>query len=195
MNGASRVGPAVALSGGPAMPTPWQLAASGDFNDDGRPDLLWRNGGTQKLVIWTMSGTARLGSLVPTPDQAVDANWVVAAALDLNGDLNRDLLWYNVSSGKIVFWWLDAAFQRVQGTFAEPPNAGDANWAVVGAADFGRGPFVSLATASRTPDILWRNANSSRLVVWHMNGSGQRTSGVFTTPDSEAPGWLVVGPR
>ena len=173
----------------------WQVAATADFGNDGHGDILWRNSVTQKLEISRLEGSNQVGLASPSPDRAVDANWKVVVATDADGDGDVDLLWYNVSSGKIVFWWLDAAFQRVQGTFAEPPNAGDANWAVVGAADFGRGPFVSLPTASRTPDILWRNANSSRLVVWHMNGSGQRTSGVFTTPDSEAPGWRVVGPR
>lgn len=173
----------------------WEVAATADFGSDGNGDILWRNTLTQKLEISRLQGLNQVALATPNPDHAVDGNWKVVAALDADGDGDVDLLWYNVSSGKIVFWWLDAAFQRVTGTFAEPPNAGDANWAVVAAADFGRGPFVSLPTVSRTADLLWRNANSNRLVVWHMNRSGQRTSGTFTTPDSESGSWRVVGPR
>lgn len=182
-------------TGVPDRGTDWQVAATADFGGDGHGDILWRHTVTQKLEISRLEGLNQVALSFPTPDRAVDANWKVVAAHDADGDGDVDLLWYNVSSGKIVFWWLDAAFQRVLGTFAEPPNAGDANWSVVAAADFGRGAFVSLPTVTRTPDILWRNATSSRLVVWHMNRSGQRTSGAFTTPDSEAPAWRVVGPR
>ncbi len=93
MNHNTRVGSAVALGG--ALAPPWKIAASGDWNRDGQTDLLWRNSSTQKLLVWTMNGTAKAGQLVPTPDQAVDANWEVVAALDYNGDGLRDLLWYN----------------------------------------------------------------------------------------------------
>jgi hypothetical protein len=201
MNGTTRVGPAVALSGGPALPTPWQLAASGDFNDDGRPDLLWRNGDTQKLVVWPMNGTARLGSLVPTPDQAVDANWVVTAALDLNGDLNRDLLWYNVSSGKIVHWWLNAGLVRIAGLFNNPASAGHSNWAVQAGGDLG--PGAGGARCSK--DLVWRNATSGKNVVWWEDFAANRTAGGFTVPDAAltdpdgsptaATDWLLVGPK
>lgn len=173
----------------------WELAATADFGQDGHGDLLWRNTDTQKLEISLLDGFTQVAVATPSPDQAVNANWKVVAASDADGDGDIDLLWYNRSSGKIVYWWLNAAYERVLGTFAEPSNAGNANWAVVASADFGRGPFVQLSTAIRRPDILWRNATSNRLVVWHMNGSGQRTSGVFTSPDSEAPSWSVVGPR
>lgn len=201
MSGSQRVGPAVALSGGPAMAAPWQLAASGDFNDDGRPDLLWRNGGTQKLLIWTMNKTARIGDLVPTPDQAVDGNWVVAAALDLNGDLNRDLLWYNSSSGKIVHWWLNANAVRIAGLFNTPSNAGHANWSVQAGGDFG----VATGGVRCSKDIVWRNATSGKNVVWWENFAATRTAGGFTVPDAAltdpdgvptpATDWLLVGPK
>jgi len=188
-------GPPTVLSV-PIRAPEWELAATGDFNRDGHSDLLWRNTVTQLLEISIMSGFAQIGLATPSPDHAVAANWKVVAASDFDRDGDLDLLWYNVSSGKIVFWWLDAAYQRVLGSFAEPPNAGDANWSVVASTDFGRGPLVTLPTAFGIPDILWRNATSTRLVVWHMNAAGQRTSGLFTTPSMEEhAGWQVVGPR
>ncbi len=201
MSGASRVGAAQPISGAPTLSTNWKVAATGDFNADGRPDLIWRNYTSQKLVVWTMDGTTKLGNLVPTPDQAVDSNWEVVAALDYNKDGNRDLLWYNYSSGKIVVWYLNASLVRIAGAFTAPANAGDANWKVYAGGDYGVGAGGLFATS----DIVWRNATSGKLVVWYMDASGNRTSGVFTTPDSPtsdpdgnptaATDWAVAGPR
>ncbi len=201
MNGALRAGPAVPLSGGAVLPPSWELAATGDFSHDGRPDLLWRNSSSQKLVIWTMNGTAKTGNLVPTPDLAVNANWSVVAALDLTNDGNRDLLWYNSTSGKIVQWWMDASVVRTSGLFNTPANAGDANWKVWAGGDYGLGA----GGVSCSNDIVWRNANSGRVVVWWEDFAANRTAGGFTTPDAPladpdgnptaATGWVLVGPK
>ncbi len=201
MNGATRTGAGVPISGAPTLATNWRLAATGDFNGDSKPDLLWRNTTSQKLVIWTMNGTAKTGNIVPTPDQAVDFNWVVAAALDYNDDGARDLLWYNFTSGKIVLWFMNASVVRIAGQFTNPANAGDNNWNVYAGGDYGVG---SGGTAC-TNDIVWRNATSGKEVVWYMDFAGNRTFGVFTIPDSPtsdpdgnptpATNWIVAGPR
>ena len=49
-----------------------------------------------------------------------------------------------------------------------------------------------------TNDVVWRNASSGRVVVWHLDFAGNRTSGLFTSPDAPGPdptGWTIVGPR
>ncbi len=193
MNGSNRMGAAVPLSGAAPLATTWRPAATADFDHDGWPDLIWRNTATQKLVVWTMNGTAYKGSIVPSPDQAVDSNWAVVAALDLDGDLNTDLLWYNSTSGKIVRWLMNASVQRLTGAFTNPANAGDNNWQVVAGGDYG----VGAGGVAGTNDLIWRNATSGRLVVWYMDLLGNRTFGTFTTPNSPSPAldWTVVGPR
>ena len=189
----ARWGSAVPLSGAAPLTAPWQMAATGDFNADGWPDLVWRNASTQKISIWTMNGTARLGTITPTPDQAVDGNWAIVATLDYNKDGATDFLWYNSTSGKIVLWFMNAAVQRVTGQFTNPANAGDNNWKVVASSDYGVGP----GGVADSADIVWRNDTSGKLVVWYMNTSGTRTSGTFTSPDAPANplSWTVDGPR
>lgn len=201
MNANNRVGAAVPLTGGATLPTNWKLAATGDFNADGKPDILWRNTTSQKLVIWVMNGTAKTGNIIPTPDQAVDANWQVVAAVDLNNDGTRDLLWYNDTSGKIVEWTMNASVVRITGFFTTPANAGDNNWKVYAAGDFG----VGSGGVSCSNDIIWRNATSGNNVCWYMDFSGVRTNGVFTIPASptvdpdanptSATDWQLVGPK
>ena len=192
MDGATRPGDPVPLTGGSQSP-PWRLAATADFDRDGWPDLLWRNESTQKLVVWTLNGTAKKGEIVPSPDQAVHANWQVVGAVDLNGDGTVDLLWYNVSTGKIVYWWMDGSVQRITGSFTNPPNAGDANWKLLATGDYGAGPGGIADTA----DVVWRNETSGRYVVWHLDLAGNRTAGTFTTPDAPASplDWTIAGPR
>ncbi len=194
MNGLARSGAALPLGGAPVLPTNWHVAATGDFDYDGWPDLLWRNVTSQKLVVWTLNGTARKGGLIPTPDQAVDANWEVVAALDYDGDGWRDLLWYNSTSGKIVQWLLDRDLVRQAGRFTIPANAGDANWKVLASGDYG----VGAGGLPGTNDLVWRNATSGRVVLWHLDLAGTRTAGLFTTPSEPSPSptdWTIVGPR
>lgn len=185
------------LTGGPVLALNWKLAATADFNHDARPDILWRNADSQRLVVWTMGeggapGTQKTGAFLPGPDHAVDGNWQVVAARDYDDDNNTDLLWYNTSSGRLVIWYLDADAVRTAGAFTTPMSAGNANWKVVASADYGRGPGGTW----RTPDILWRNATSGKLVVWHMDWGGARTAGLFTTPDlMEDLSWEAVAPR
>jgi hypothetical protein len=196
MNGTSRVGAPVPLSGAAPLPLEWSLVATADFDRDAQSDLLWRNANTQKLVVWTMNGTARTGALVPSPDQAVNANWVVVAALDYSGDGHPDLLWYNATSGKIVTWYLSPALVRTSGQFTTPPNAGDANWQVVAGSDFSRSSLPGTPPVG-SPDVVWRNATSGNQVVWHMDFASQRVHGEFTSPaaNTEPLDWTVVGPR
>ncbi len=179
------------ITGAPTLPLNWRLSATGDFNGDGKADILWRNTTSQKLVIWIMDGSAKIGAIIPNPSQALDANWEIAAAADFNGDGHRDLLWYNPTSGKIVLWWMDGAVVRLSGQFANPPSVGNNNWRTVAVGDFGKGP----AGVWDAQDIVWQNVTSQKVVVWYMDKAGNRTSGTFTTPDLFDGGWDVAGPR
>ncbi len=199
MNGTTRTGVAP-LTGAAPLATNWKLSATADFNRDGKPDIVWRNVTSQKIVIWLMNGAAKTGNIVPVPDQAVDANWEIVGAFDLNNDGTLDFLWYNPFSGKIVGWLMNAAVVRITGNFTNPSNAGDANWKVLAAGDYGIGPDgPDLAVPQPgSRDVVWRNATSGNIVVWHMDYALNRTGGVFTSPTAPSPSptlWTIVGPR
>src|SRR5438552_12595324 len=75
----------------------WQVKGIGDFDGDGRADILWRNSSTGENYIWLMNGlsTASQGSV-----NFVDPAWQVKGIGDFDGDGKADILWRNSSTGE-----------------------------------------------------------------------------------------------
>ncbi len=40
------------------MTTNWTIAGTGDFDGDGKSDILWRNSRPGEVAIWLMNGTS-----------------------------------------------------------------------------------------------------------------------------------------
>ena len=72
----------------------------GDFNGDGKADILWRNSSTGGAVIWK-SGLASTQQAVTA---VTNLDWHVVAAGDYNGDGIADILWRNLATGANVIW-------------------------------------------------------------------------------------------
>ena len=77
----------------------WHAIGVGDFNNDGRSDILWQND-SGEVAIWQMNGTTMIGDAnfaVPGPD------WHIMGTGDYNNDGKSDILWQN-SSGAVAIW-------------------------------------------------------------------------------------------
>jgi serralysin len=87
MNGMSIIDGGVLTNPGAS----WRLVGTGDFNGDGKSDLLWQNSdGTP--AIWEMNGTSVIGGGGPgNPGSA----WHLIGTGDFNGDGKDDLVWQN----------------------------------------------------------------------------------------------------
>jgi hypothetical protein len=53
----------------------WQIVGVGDFNGDGKMDILWRNSVSGENGVWYMNGGTRLGVEYLPP--VADLNWKI----------------------------------------------------------------------------------------------------------------------
>jgi ELWxxDGT repeat protein len=166
MNGSSVVLNGVVTSGGGAV-TPdasWSVAGIGDFDGDGRSDVLWRNS-SGEVAAWLMNGSAvSAGGDVTFGGSAArpDASWSIAGIGDFNHDGKSDILWRN-GNGSLALWLMNGTTIAGSGNIMSNGAAvtPDASWHVVEIGDF---------NGDSNADILWRN-DSGALAEWLMNGN------------------------
>lgn len=131
-------------------PAVWHIAGTGDFNDDGRSDILWQSGdGT--FTQWL--GQAN-GGFSPVAQFQGSNGWNLEAIGDFDGDGIDDLLMRS-SEGKLHLW-----FGVHTGTF----NVSDFNftadvaptWHVAAVGDF---------NGDGVDDITWRSGDGT-ITTW-----------------------------
>ena len=82
----------------------WQIKGSGDFNGDGKSDIVWQ-GQDGNPAIWLMDGTTVTG--VGAVGFNPGASWhVVGTGQFNNGDINADILWQD-DFGQAGVWLMD----------------------------------------------------------------------------------------
>jgi len=172
--------------------TDWHIVGTGDFDGDGKGDLLWRtNSGA--LAVWEMDGTQiksadylRMGS---SAISAPGADWHVADVADFNGDGRADILWrvgaaqtgdLAPGGGQVAIWEMNgnqiefADYTRVGSAIVGAP-AND--WHLLGADDH---------NGDGMADLLWQT-DGGALAVWQMDGT-QIDSAGYTRSGATAVG-------
>jgi hypothetical protein len=158
----------------------------GDFDGDGRADILWRHGVSGDLFTWLMDGTTARATATFNPSGLSDPAWKVAGIADFDRDGHQDLLWHHQARGDLYVWFMapdeaDPAFDGGAGTtvrsggYLSPASFTDTRWQIRATDDFNR---------DGTADILWHRQTTGELYVWFL--------GPATAPDGgagdDAPG-------
>lgn len=176
MDGSTLVS-AVALNGGAAIPTDWQIAGVGDFSGDGKGDILWRNA-DGRIAEWSMNGATIIGGGVAAGGIQVPADWSIAGIGDFSGDHKADILWH-AQDGRAAMWMMDGAnlvsAQALNGGAPIPTD-----WQVVGVGDFSH---------DGKADILFK-ADDGRIAEWTMNGATIIGGGIMTSTLPQD--WIVT---
>jgi hypothetical protein len=150
---------------------------SGDFDGDGKSDILWRNGNGE-IEVWLMNGTSILvtgspGNVTPS------VGWNIEGVGDFDGDGKADILWRNISTGEVYIWLMNGTAIASSGS----PGSATLDWAIQGVGDF---------NGDGKADVLWQNSKTGQVYIWEMNGT---TIGSQGSPATEAPstGWVIQG--
>jgi hypothetical protein len=183
MDGANKTSAAL-VTPGPVPGLTWEVQGTGDFNGDGKPDLLWRDqGATGAVMVWFMDGATRTGSALVTPGPMPGLNWRIVGTGDFNGDGETDLVWRDtVSTGLVAIWYMDGVNKTSSALVTPGPMPG-VTWQIQGVGDF---------NGDGKPDLVWRGLGSMGVVaVWYMDGA-VRTGAVLVTPSLyPGPTWQI----
>ncbi len=156
----------------------WKIAATRDFNGDGKTDYLWRNTATGENAVWLMDGTNFLSAqYIPA---ITDQNWQVVAARDFSGDGTADILWRNATTGENAIWLINGTTVIATDYLPTTPIA----WKVADVADFNN---------DGKADLVWRNTTTGEDALWLINGTKiLNAQYISQVPDQN---WQIVAAR
>jgi hypothetical protein len=152
MNGTALAG--FAVSNG-AMGTEWSVLGTGDFNQDGRSDVLWENAaGT--VDIWEMNGANLSGFVQNVGTAPANSHF---AGVGHFGEMNggADIVWVD-STNHVKIWQMSngnvanvTALNGLDGT----------EWHLEGVGNF---------AGDANSDLLWVS-NTGAVHIWEVNGA------------------------
>jgi len=157
----------------------WKVAGVGDFNKDGRSDLVFQNQTTGRIAIWFMDGSLEIGGVL-LPNSPV-ADWSLVGVGDVDADGSPDLIFQNQTSGQLVVWYFNGTTYVGGNLLTAAPAAG---WHVASVGDFNGDGFA---------DLVFTNPSSNQAVVWYLQ-NGHLIGGSALSA-SLPTGGMIVGPR
>jgi hypothetical protein len=156
----------------------WGVVGSGDFNNDGKADLILRRNTDGLTEIQYLNGTTPIGGGA-IANNAFGAGWnIVASGVD-NG--NSDLVWRRASDGLTEIQELNGT--TVVGGGAITNNAFGAGWNVVGSGDF---------TGSGNTDLVWQRSSDGMIEIQLLKGATVVGGGALAGDPLDGS-WKLVG--
>ncbi|VAX15617.1 BNR repeat domain protein [hydrothermal vent metagenome] len=142
----------------------WHLKSVGDFNGDGKSDILWRHNETGLTAIWFMNGLALIEDISGFTSMHAGGGpnaWSIKGVGDFNGDGKTDVLWRHAGSGYTYIWLMDGSTVSFDSSYTSANVKHDSPWNISGVGDY---------NGDGKSDILWERGASGRTFVWMMNG-------------------------
>ncbi|GAB2529358.1 M6 family metalloprotease domain-containing protein [Simplicispira piscis] len=146
----------------------------GDFNFDGKSDILVENSITGSKGIWYMNGPSIISGqeFVTTPP-----DWKMTGVGDFNSDGKSDIVAENSTTGERGIWYMNGSTIVSGQVFATVSTS----WKIVGTGDFNYDGKI---------DILVENSTTGERGIWYMNESTIVSGQVFATVSTS---WKIVG--
>jgi hypothetical protein len=158
--------------------TSWDIGGVGDFNSDGRNDIIYRHP-SGNIGVWTMNDTTESTWYYINNH----GSWDIRGVADFNGDGKDDILYRHPGNGNIGLWYMNGTAET-SWTLVKNPSGAAANhglqWDIGGVGDFNN---------DGQNDILYRHS-SGNIGVWYMNGASETTWHLI---GNHGPSWYVKG--
>jgi uncharacterized repeat protein (TIGR03803 family) len=149
----------------------------GDFNGDGRADILFQNLDIGQVFEWEMNGTSVINS--GYAGNNTNPAWQVVGTGDFTGNGYSDILFQNSTTGQVYEWEMNGTSVVASGFVG---NNTDPTWKVVGTGDL---------NGDGKTDIVFQNSNTGQVFAWLMNGMSVIGSGPVA--NNTNPTWHVSG--
>jgi hypothetical protein len=147
-------------NGCPVVPA----TVNGDFNADGKPELVYQNAGAPGQVYsWFLNSNLTFASGAYLVNENVPAGWSVVGTSDFTGDGKPDVLYQNQTTGQLVLFVMNGTTKVGEQVLGASPA-----WRVVATGDF---------NGDGKTDLVWQNFAAGQIYIWFMTSSG----GVATT--------------
>lgn len=164
------------VSGGTSslpMQNAYRVVGMGDFDGDGRGDVLWADASNNHLLLWRMTDPRLYweGDFVAY----IPPGWEVAGTADMNGDGRTDIVWRNQDKTQTSRWFMDGP-SRIGGAL----DTMSPDYRMVAINDF---------DGDGRADLLWTDEANSHLLMWRPDAAGAyRSDFVADVP----AGWQVL---
>ncbi|MGP1383813.1 MAG: beta strand repeat-containing protein [Thainema sp.] len=154
--------------------TRWEIGAIADFDKDGRSDdILWRQRGEGKQVIWFMQGGTRVGTAPITtstggasnaPNWQVPDNWEIVGVGNYDGqEFSDDLVWQDRHTGEVGIWLMTGTLRTSITRLDSNPSSA---WTLAAVGDF--------ENTGISDDFIWRNHQTGQTSIWIMDGTTKK---------------------
>ncbi|MFC7247114.1 FG-GAP repeat domain-containing protein [Catellatospora aurea] len=137
---------------GAPLDAAWQIKGAGDFNGNGRADILLRHSNGQ-TAIWYMSGALHVGTITPGTTDEMGV-WQIAGVGDFDADGHADTLWLSVNGEMGI-----SRKGHVNLFPATPGGPIPAAMKVKAVADVNRDGHS---------DIVWQHETTKQVYIWFM---------------------------
>jgi peptidyl-Asp metalloendopeptidase len=156
LNGIQPVGGGLILNS--PFDNSWQVAGAGDFNGDGRADLVYRRPSDGLTELQFLNGLTPVGGGA-IANNPFDNSWQIAGIGDFNGDGRSDLV-YRRTDGLTEIQFLNGTNAVGGGVIAGNPF--DSSWQIVGTGDF---------NGDGTADLIYHRASDGLTEVQLLHGT------------------------
>jgi hypothetical protein len=132
----------------------WTIVGTGDFNGDGKSDIVWRRSSDGLVTIWLMNANTQNGWTYFN----FGTDWTVVGIGDFDGDGKSDILWRNSSTGLASMWLMNGlALKNPTAEIGWTYFYCGTDWTIAGTGDF---------DGDGKSDILWRNTSTGLVTLW-----------------------------